>query len=180
VNPVPPPGSSLLYYYGHGSTTFVGVHCTSPGGGVVMIDRPFVSTWMNPDELPLFVTATCDAGDFEFVDPNVFTAPYSLCEHALLAPSGGAIAALSNTSAVKTHEGISLGVGLMDGLFATGSLPPFLPGTVPEAEARRILGAVSYASFVQLFADYPATAADGLETSTILGDPALRLRIFEY
>jgi len=174
----PPPGSGFMFFYGHGSEAFVGVHCTLGGGTV--IDKPYVSTWTNAVELPLFMTSTCNAGDFEYVDHQRGDTPYSICEHAVLAPGGGAIAAVSNTSNVRTNEGASLGRGFIAGLFADGELPPFLPPSVPEAEARRIVGALAYASYVQLFADFMSSAVDGVQTSTILGDPAVRLRIYPY
>ena len=102
-------------------------------------------------------------------------------EEAVLASGGGAIAGISNTTNLAVGDGAILLHGYLEGLFSPGGArPPFLPTRIPEAEARRILGVVAYAGVLRLFTDLGPTAADGMQTTAVLGDPALRLRIYPY
>ena len=134
----------------------------------------------NNVEYPILLTATCNAGAFDWIDPQDGDPPYSLAEAWVLKPAGGVVAAVSNTSNLYFFEASDLSHGFFEGAYdpgGRGHLPPFLL----DPDADRTLAALAYAAYWRLWKLVGnEDATDGVHTGTILGDPATRLRMQRY
>ncbi len=79
-------GSLFVNYTGHGGTTGLGQE-----GFVTLND---INSWKNPDNLPIFITATCDFSKFDFPDL------YAAGERILMESQNGGVALITTTQDV--------------------------------------------------------------------------------
>ncbi|MFK8102418.1 MAG: type IX secretion system sortase PorU [Saprospiraceae bacterium] len=118
-----------------------------------------ISSWENPDKLPLFVTATCSFAGYD--EPNLLTGG----EQALLKESGGAIALFTTTRAVFSGANLRLTEAVFDTIFDKNILE------VPS------IGEILRAAKNKNSADTTGTNA---RKFTLLGDPSMQLAIPRY
>jgi hypothetical protein len=83
-------GSLILNYNGHGGFRRLAEE--------VVLDQGVLSSWNNPQRLPLFITATCDFAPYD--NPSVF----SLGEEMLVRRETGAIALMTTTRLVFAYS----------------------------------------------------------------------------
>jgi hypothetical protein len=157
-------GVGIQLYSGHGNLITLARHCQA--GGYSIFDTDTLPRVTNGDRQALGVAMTCDAGDFDYA--GVFggsAVTQSISEKYLLAPDRGHIAWIAAT----TIQLYSTGAGLTDAVIAS------LYGPGPGAPANRIVGSLGVSVVLRHFADLGGAARDGVETTVVLGDPALRL-----
>lgn len=87
-------GSLMTYYIGHGGEL--------GWAHERILEVPTINKWTNLDNLPLFITATCEFARFD--DPRRTSAG----EYVLLNPSGGGVALLTTTRAVYSDPNFKL------------------------------------------------------------------------
>ena len=87
-------GSLLINYTGHGGVAQLSVKR--------VITIPQITSWKNPDKLPLFVTATCEFGTYD--DPQFESAG----EQILLTPYGGGVGIVTTTRPVYSNSNFAL------------------------------------------------------------------------
>jgi len=91
-------GTLILNYIGHGDEVLLS------HDDVVNISD--INKWTNQYAMPLFMTATCQFGEFD--DPEVITG----AETALLKADGGVIAVYTACRVVESFENLSLGINI--------------------------------------------------------------------
>ncbi len=96
-------GTVILNYTGHGG--LIG------WSEEMILDVPTINAFTNVNNLPLFITATCEFSRFD--DPE-FT---SAGEYVYLNPHGGAIALLTTTRLAYAHANIIVNTRIYDNLF---------------------------------------------------------------
>jgi hypothetical protein len=110
-----------------------------------------VDEWNNLDQLPLFVTATCEYGRFD--NPNVVSG----AQEMLLNPNGGAIALLTTSRPVESSSNATLNRSFFEHVFKTdGGSPQKLGDIIKNTKNSGIVG-VKNRNFI------------------LLGDPAVTL-----
>ena len=137
-------GSFIINYNGHGAET--------GWTNERILDNPQVINWINPVQLPLLLTATCEFGRFD--DPR----KTSGAEYAILNPNGGAIALLTTTRPVFSNTNFMLNEAFYASAFAplpNGEMPR-LGDILRYTKNNSMLGVVN-------------------RNFSLLGDPSLRL-----
>jgi hypothetical protein len=106
-------GCLIFNYTGHGSE-----------GGFAherVLKGEDITSWINKDKLPLFITATCEFSRFDDVDINVstrdFTNKTSAGETVLLTKDGGGIALMSTTRVVYSAPNYFLNKNILNAAF---------------------------------------------------------------
>ena len=80
----------------------------------------------------------------------------------------------SRTASIFVAIAAQLSEGVFRGMFAELNLPPFLPDS-------RVAGAVTWSGMMYLLSNLgEESAADGIGSTTLQGDPATRLRVHPY
>ncbi len=141
-------GNLVTNYIGHGGE----IGLASEG----LIDLDDVTSWTNLDNMPLFITITCEFTRVD--DPKRVSAG----EQLLLNPRGGAIGLISTTRVVGASTGINLNLSIFDTLL---SRPNNLPLTFGDIILAAKNGQVSNSDKTKF---------------SLFGDPALRLAIPVY
>lgn len=138
-------GTLILNYIGHGGE--VG------WAHERVLDVNTIVNWTNINNMPLFVTATCEFSRFD--DPGRVSAG----EYCLLNPNGAAIALLSTTRLVFSNSNKFLVEKFYDYVFADMNNPDYCLGdiTMLTKRASSVNGTTNHRNF------------------SLLGDPALRL-----
>lgn len=138
-------GTLILNYIGHGGE--VG------WAHERVLDVNTIVNWNNMNNMPLFMTATCEFSRFD--DPGRTSAG----EYCLLNPNGGAIALLSTTRLVFSSSNLSLAKKFYDYVFADMNNPDYCIGDVImlTKRASSVGSSTNHRNF------------------SLLGDPALRL-----
>lgn len=137
-------GLMLLNYVGHGGE----VGWTHER----ILDVSTILNWTNRDQLPLFMTATCEFSRFD--DP----ARTSAGEYVLLNPNGGGIALLTTTRLVFSSQNFALANNFYDHIFdETNGTPRFGDVNRKTKNASVSSGSTNHRNF------------------SLLGDPALKL-----
>jgi len=139
-------GATIINYTGHGG--LIG------WSDELILDVPAIIGFENWNNLPLFITATCEFSRF---DNPEFT---SAGEYAYLNPQGGAIALLTTTRLAYAHANIVVNTRLYQNLFnkVNGELPRL-------GDLIRLAKTPSNANYLNF---------------ALLGDPALRLSFPRY
>jgi hypothetical protein len=134
-------GATIVNYTGHGG--LIG------WSEEQILDVPAINGYKNINNLPLFITATCEFSRF---DNPVFT---SAGEYAFFNPNGGAVALLTTTRLAYAHANIIVNTRIYKHLFQkeNGELPRL-------GDLVRLSKTPSSANYLNF---------------TLLGDPALRL-----
>ncbi|AFM05173.1 hypothetical protein Fleli_2820 [Bernardetia litoralis DSM 6794] len=136
-------GSLIVNYMGHGSESSLATEA--------VVDLASVSHWKNLNNLPMFVTATCEFGRYD--NPDVF----SVGERLMTNEDGGGIALVTTTRPVTASTNFILAKAFYNNVF----------GRLPNGEMPRlgdIIRATKNESLSKLNRNF-----------TLLGDPALRL-----
>lgn len=141
-------GNLVTNYIGHGGE--IGL----ASEGLIGLDE--VKSWTNLDNMPLFITITCEFTRVD--DPKRVSAG----EQLLLNPVGGAISLISTTRVVGAQTGINLNKSIFDTLL---SRPNNLPLTFGDIILAAKNGQVSNGDKAKF---------------SLFGDPALRLAIPVY
>lgn len=144
-------GVLLVNYVGHGATEY--------WAGEKLLSRSYLGGLTNSGRLPFMVPMTCWEG--YYIVPSPPDRDYSaLAEAIVRLPSTGAIASWSATGLGLAHGHDYLNKGLFEALFWKGitALGP----------------ATTYAKLY--LASYTAAYRDLLDTYTLFGDPATRLK----
>jgi hypothetical protein len=145
-------GCLVLNYIGHGGE--VG------WAHERILDVSTIKNWTNNPRLPLFMTATCEFSRFD--DP----ARISAGEHVLLNPSGGGIGLLTTTRLVYSGPNETLNKNFNQVVLEYGS----------DGKPKRI-GDIFRETKNMTIAQI---ASVNTRNFTLLGDPAVRLRLPEY
>lgn len=136
-------GSLIVNYMGHGSESSLATEA--------VVDLASISNWKNLNNLPLFVTATCEFGRYD--NPDVF----SVGERLMTNEDGGGIALVTTTRPVTASTNFVLAKAFYNNVFKR----------LPNGEMPRlgdIIKATKNESLSKLNRNF-----------TLLGDPALRL-----
>ncbi len=136
-------GSLIVNYMGHGSESSLATEA--------VVDLASISNWKNLNNLPLFVTATCEFGRYD--NPDVF----SVGERLMTNEDGGGIALVTTTRPVTASTNFILAKAFYNNVFER----------LPNGEMPRlgdIIRATKNESLSKLNRNF-----------TLLGDPALRL-----
>lgn len=141
-------GALMMYYIGHGGEL--------GWAHERILEVQTINKWTNIDNLPLFITATCEFGRFD--DPRRTSGG----EYVLLNPSGGGIALLTTTRAVYSSPNLTLTTEFTSQAFEN-----------PTNEKPR-LGDLMLQTKIRTL-DTNASAALNSRSFALLGDPALRL-----
>lgn len=138
-------GTLILNYIGHGGE--VG------WAHERVLDVNTIVNWNNMNNMPLFMTATCEFSRFD--DPGRVSAG----EYCLLNPNGGAIALLSTTRLVFSSSNLFLAKKFYDVVFEEMNNPDYCLGdiTMLTKRASSVSSSTNHRNF------------------SLLGDPALRL-----
>jgi hypothetical protein len=141
-------GALLINYVGHGGE----LGWTHER----VLDNPTINAWENIENMPLFLTATCEFSRFD--DPERTSAG----ENVLLNSKGGGIALLTTTRLVFSH----LNKSLMDAFYIHGF-------------SKMNKGAQTLGDLAMITKQFGPKAINTRNFS-LLGDPALRLAYPEY
>jgi hypothetical protein len=136
-------GSLIVNYMGHGSESSLATEA--------VVDLASISNWKNLNNLPLFVTATCEFGRYD--NPDVF----SVGERLMTNEDGGGIGLVTTTRPVTASTNFILARAFYNNVFER----------LPNGEMPRlgdIIKATKNESLTKLNRNF-----------TLLGDPALRL-----
>ncbi|WP_375561914.1 type IX secretion system sortase PorU [Bernardetia sp. OM2101] len=136
-------GSLIVNYMGHGSESSLATES--------VVDLASISNWKNLNNLPMFVTATCEFGRYD--NPDVF----SVGERLMTNEDGGGIALVTTTRPVTASTNFILAKAFYNNVFKR----------LPNGEMPRlgdIIRATKNESLSKLNRNF-----------TLLGDPALRL-----
>ena len=138
-------GTLILNYIGHGGE--VG------WAHERVLDVNTIVNWDNMNNMPLFMTATCEFSRFD--DPGRVSAG----EYCLLNPNGAAIALLSTTRLVFSHTNLQLAKNFYDVVFDDMENPDYRLGDIImlTKRASSVSNSTNHRNF------------------SLLGDPALRL-----
>ncbi|GAB5538934.1 MAG: type IX secretion system sortase PorU [Salibacteraceae bacterium] len=140
-------GALLMYYIGHGGEL--------GWAHERVLEVPVINKWSNKDNLPLFITATCEFTRYD--DPRRTSAG----EYVMLNPSGGGVALLTTTRAVYAGPNFDLTYSFTRQAFES------LSNNKPR------LGDMT----AQTKVENASTSTAGFNTRcfTLLGDPAMKL-----
>lgn len=140
-------GALMIYYVGHGGEL--------GWAHERVLEVAAINKWSNENNLPLFLTATCEFTRFD--DPRRTSAG----EYVMLNPDGGGVALLTTTRAVYSGPNFNLTKSFTENAFKL------------IAEGRPRLGDIT----VLTKTDNASTNSDALNSRcfTLMGDPALRL-----
>jgi hypothetical protein len=141
-------GALMMYYIGHGGEL--------GWAHERILEVQTINKWTNIDNLPLFITATCEFARFD--DPRRTSGG----EYVLLNPSGGGIALLTTTRAVYSSPNLTLTTEFTSQAFEN------LSGDKPR------LGDLMLQTKIRTL-DTNTSAALNSRSFALLGDPALRL-----
>jgi len=141
-------GALMMYYIGHGGEL--------GWAHERVLEVQTINKWTNMDNLPLFITATCEFARFD--DPRRTSGG----EYVLLNPSGGGIALLTTTRAVYSSPNLTLTTEFTSQAFEN------LSGEKPR------LGDLMLQTKIRTL-DTNTSAALNSRSFALLGDPALRL-----
>ena len=136
-------GSLIVNYMGHGSESGLATEA--------VVDLASVSNWKNLNNLPMFVTATCEVGRYD--NPDVF----SVGERLMTNEDGGGIALVTTTRPVTASTNFILAKAFYTHVFER----------LPNGEMPRlgdIIRQTKNESLIKLNRNF-----------ALLGDPALRL-----
>ncbi len=136
-------GSLIVNYMGHGSESSLATEA--------VVDLASISNWKNLNNLPMFVTATCEFGRYD--NPDVFSAG----ERLMTNEDGGGIALVTTTRPVTAATNFILAKAFYNNVFER----------LPNGEMPRlgdIIRNTKNESLSKLNRNF-----------TLLGDPALRL-----
>ena len=143
INQIVNTGVLVANYVGHGGETGLSAER--------ILSIPTIKTWNNINNLPLFVSATCEFSRFD--DP----ARVSAGEYMFLQPYGGAIALLTTTRLVFITTNSFLVRNLYSSIFSEVNDSPLSLGEIIRLSKNRTAGDENMRNF------------------TLLGDPALKL-----
>lgn len=140
-------GALMMYYIGHGGEL--------GWAHERVLDVPTINKWSNRDNMPLFITATCEFTRYD--DPRRTSAG----EYVMLNPSGGGVALLTTTRAVFAGPNFDLTYSFTRQAFES-----------LESDKAR-LGDMT----AQTKVENAASGVAGFNTRcfTLMGDPAMRL-----
>ncbi len=141
-------GALMTYFIGHGGEL--------GWAHERILDVSTINRWENPNNLPLFITATCEFARFD--DPQRTSGG----EYTLLNPTGGGIALLTTTRAVYASPNLTLTTAFTTEAFDR-----------PVGDAPR-LGDLMLQTKIRTL-DTNSSAALNSRSFALLGDPALRL-----
>ena len=132
------------------------VNYTGHGGEVGwaherVLELSDINSWNNIDEMPVFITATCEFSRFD--DP----ARISAGEQVFLNPNGGGVALFTTSRIANAGNNVELNQSLYDTLFSSNK------GVYPR------LGDI------MAFSKNENTSAASIRNFVLLGDPAIRL-----
>lgn len=143
INQIINTGALVANYVGHGGETGLSAER--------ILSVPTIKTWTNVNNLPLFISATCEFSRFD--DP----ARVSAGEFMFLQPYGGAIALLTTTRLVFIHTNSLLVRNLYSRIFEEVNDVP-----------------LSFGEIIRLSKNLTA-GDENMRNFTLLGDPALIL-----
>lgn len=146
-------GTLIWNYNGHGSYTRLAEE--------VVLEQPMVDNWVNPDKLPLFITATCDFAPYD--NPGI----YSLGENILLREKTGGIALMTTTRLVFAYSN-----RIMNNNYLQFALRKQPDGTYPSLGTAVMLA--------KNFTYQTQTDITNNRKFTLLGDPALTVAYPRY
>lgn len=146
-------GTLVFNYSGHGSNSRLAAEN--------IMDATSINDWHNDQQLPLFITATCDFAPYD--DPGIT----SLGHRVLLQHSGGAIALMTTTRAVFAASNRLMNANYLDVAFT-----PLADGTMPSLGMAAMLAKKRTNS----------SSSDVINNRKfqLLGDPALTLAFPAY
>ncbi|MGM0580623.1 MAG: type IX secretion system sortase PorU [Bacteroidota bacterium] len=143
INNMVEKGALIVNYVGHGSE--------NSWTNESILTKSMVNEWNNLDQLPLFVTATCEYGRFD--NPNVVSG----AQEMLLKADGGAIALLTTSRPVESSSNATLNRSFFENVFKEdGGDPRKLGDIIRDTKNSGIVG-VKNRNFI------------------LLGDPAVTL-----
>jgi hypothetical protein len=102
-------GASVINYTGHGGMNFF--------ADERILTNSDLDGLTNKTRLPLFITASCNIGHFDYYDRISDKSVLSPAEHCLLNPKGGAIAMFTTTRNVLAKENFELNKNIFRHLF---------------------------------------------------------------
>lgn len=143
INQIVNTGVLVANYVGHGGETGLSAER--------ILSIPTIKTWNNVNNMPLFVSATCEFSRFD--DP----ARVSAGEFMFLQPTGGAIALLTTTRLVYISTNSRLVRNLYSRIFTEKNGEPLTLGEINRLAKNLTFGDENMRNF------------------TLLGDPALKL-----
>lgn len=138
-------GSLLVNYIGHAGETGLAHE------KVLQVND--INSWTNKDNMPLFVTATCEFSRFD--DPERISAGEFVCVN----PFGGGIALLTTTRPTYGQPNFSLNKSIMNHLFFD-----------TDASSNRL-------GDIMMKAKQDAVSGENGRKFVLLGDPAIKLTI---
>ena len=143
-------GVLVMNYTGHGGET------GWASEGILSVKE--IESWTNFDNMPLFMTATCEFSRYD--DPNRISAG----EHVLLNPFGGGVALFTTTRLASSGPNIRLNLYFYDSILShvDGKYPRF--GDVNAYAKNQISG----------------NEVEYIRNFVLLGDPALQLAYPKY
>lgn len=141
-------GSLMMFFIGHGGEL--------GWAHERILEVPTINKWENINNLPLFITATCEFARFD--DPRRTSGG----EYVLINPNGGGIALLTTTRAVYSSPNLTLTTAFTEEAFNR-----------PIGDAPR-LGDLMLQTKIRTL-DTNSSAALNSRSFALLGDPALRL-----
>ncbi|WP_296620597.1 type IX secretion system sortase PorU [Marivirga sp.] len=143
INEMVDKGALIVNYIGHGSE--------NSWTNESILTKSMVNDWNNLDQLPLFVTATCEYGRFD--NPNIVSG----AQEMLLKADGGAIALLTTSRPVESSSNATLNRSFFENVFKSeGGNPQKLGDIIKNTKNSGIVG-VKNRNFI------------------LLGDPAVTL-----
>ncbi len=142
-------GSIVINYTGHGGMNYF--------ADERLLTNSDIDLLKNKNKLPLFITASCNIGHFDYYDKESNKAPLSPAEHCLLNPNGGAIAMFTTTRNVLSRENFQLNQNIFLYLFD---------------KENRLGDIIRKAKNI--------TNDNNMLNFTLLGDPALKLSLTDY
>ncbi|MFK8038434.1 MAG: type IX secretion system sortase PorU [Crocinitomicaceae bacterium] len=143
INQIINTGTLVANYVGHGGETGLSAER--------ILSVPTIKTWTNVNNMPLFISATCEFSRFD--DPSRVSAG----EFMFLQPYGGAIALLTTTRLVFIHTNSNLVKNLYRQIFREENGKPLTFGEIIRLSKNLTAGDENMRNF------------------TLLGDPALEL-----
>jgi hypothetical protein len=141
-------GSLMMFFIGHGGEL--------GWAHERILEVPTINKWENLNNLPLFITATCEFARFD--DPRRTSGG----EYVLINPNGGGIALLTTTRAVYSSPNLTLTTAFTEEAFNR-----------PVGDAPR-LGDLMLQTKIRTL-DTNSSAALNSRSFALLGDPALKL-----
>ena len=141
-------GSLIVNYTGHGNTSIWAEE--------TILDQFMIDGWENYDNMPLFVTATCDFGKHD--NPDII----STGEKIVLHPKGGSIGLVTTSRPVLSSSNFILNKAFYGNVFkrTKGKMPSL--GEIFRNTKNQSLNGVNNRNF------------------SLLGDPSMRLAFPEY